>query len=172
MSNTLTSTDVEDSGYIINKGVLYSIWTPSTTSLDYPSIVLPPEYQEAVFDSIKAQFNKCAMCAVHHRKQEHVAMGDMLLPASQMQVVNLDLIGLFVASSRNNKYVFTVKDHCSGWAGAYPIVNKRSQTTEHVFPYRLIVSHLFIYLFIYKTLFIEGCLVGAKHQSSLGPSIS
>ena len=33
--------DVEDSGYIINKGVLYSIWTPATTSTDYPRIVLP-----------------------------------------------------------------------------------------------------------------------------------
>ena len=149
--------DVEDSGYIINKGVLYSIWTPSTTSPDYPRIVLPPKYQEAVIDraqktlarlreayvwprmreSIKARLNKCATCTVHHRKQENVAMGDMPLPASPMQVVALDLIGPFVASSRSNKYVFTIIDHCSGWAEAYPIPDKRSQTIEHVFHNRL-----------------------------------
>ena len=175
--------DVEDSGYIINKGVLYSIWTPSTTSPDYPRIVLPPKYQEAVIDrahvevghkatqktlarlreayvwphmreSIKAQLNKCATCAVHqaqlnkcatcavhHRKQEHVAMGEMPLPASPMQVVALDLIGPFVASSRDNKYVFPIIDHCSGWAEAYPIPDKRSQTIEHVFHNRFIASH-------------------------------
>ena len=162
--------NVEDSGYIINKGVLYSIWTPSTTSPDYPRIVLPTKYQEAVIDraheevghmatqktlarlreayvwphmreSIKARLNKCAKCIVHHRKQEHVAMGDMPLPATPMQIVALDLIGPFVASSRHNKYVFTIIDHCSGWAEAYPIPDKRSQTIEHVFHNRFIASH-------------------------------
>ena len=33
---------VKDSGYIITNKVLYSIWTPSTTSPEYPRIVLPP----------------------------------------------------------------------------------------------------------------------------------
>ena len=108
--------NVEDSGYIVHKEVLYSIWTPSSTSPDYPRIVLPPEFQDAVIDrahvevghmatqktmarlreayvwphmraSVKARLNKCAICAVHHRRQEHVAMGDMPLPPTPMQVV-------------------------------------------------------------------------------------
>ena len=32
---------VEDSGYVINNRILYSVWTPSTTSPEYPRIVLP-----------------------------------------------------------------------------------------------------------------------------------
>ena len=162
--------DSEDSGYIINKGVLYSIWTPSTTSPEYQRIVLPPKFQEAVIDrahtevghmatqktlarlweayvwphmreSVRARLNKCATCAVHKPNKDHVAMGDMPLPVSPMQVVALDLIGPFVASSRNNKYVLTIIDHCSGWAEAYPIPDKRSQTIEHVFHNHFVAAH-------------------------------
>ena len=160
----------EDSGYIINRGILYSIWTPSTTSPEHPRIVLPPPYQEAVIDrahnevghlatqktlgrlreayvwphmreTVKARLNKCATCTVHNPHKDHVAMGDMPLPASPMQVVALDLIGPFVASSKNNKYVLTVIDHCSGWAEAYPIPDKRSQTIEHVFHNCFVAAH-------------------------------
>ena len=42
--------DVEDSGYILNQGILYSVWTPTTTSPEYPRLVLPPQFQEAVND--------------------------------------------------------------------------------------------------------------------------
>ena len=161
---------VEDSGYIITNNVLYSIWTPSTTSPEYPRIVLPPKYQEAVIDrahaevghlathktlsrlreayvwphmreTVRARLNKCAICTVHRTQRDHVAMGDMPLPASPMQVVALDLIGPFVASSRGNKYVLTIIDHCSGWAEAYPIPDKRSQTVEHVFHNRFVAAH-------------------------------
>ena len=162
--------NVEDSGYILHKGVLYSIWTPSTTSPEYPRIVLPPAFQEAVIDrahaevghmatqktlarlreayvwphmraSVRARLNKCATCAVHSKRQDHVAMGDMPLPPTPMQIVALDLIGPFVASSKNNKYVLTIIDHCSGWAEAYPIPDKRSQTIEHYFHNRFVPSH-------------------------------
>ena len=68
-------------------------------------------------------------------------MGDMPLSVSPMQVVALDLIGPFVASSRNNKYVLTIIDHCSGWAEAYPIPDKRSQTIEHIFHNRFVAAH-------------------------------
>ena len=41
---------VEDSGYIIVQNVLYSVWTPSTTSPEHPRVVLPPQFQQAVID--------------------------------------------------------------------------------------------------------------------------
>ena len=65
----------------------------------------------------------------------------MPLPPTPMQIVALDLIGPFVASSKNNKYVLTIIDHCSGWAEAYPIPDKRSQTIEHYFHNRFVPSH-------------------------------
>ena len=92
-------------------------------------------------ESVRARLNKCATCAVHNPHKDHVAMGDMPLPVSPMQVVALDLIGPFVASSRNNKYVLTIIDHCSGWDEAYPIPDKRSQTIEHVFHNRFVAAH-------------------------------
>ena len=121
--------DLEESEYIINNGILYSIWTSSSMSPKYPRIMLPPEFQEAVIDrahvwprmreTIMAGLTKCGICLVHQKCQDHVAMGDMPLPASPMQVVAIDLIGPFVASSRNNRYVSTIIHHCSGWAQAY-----------------------------------------------------
>ena len=162
--------DVEDSGYIINKQILYSVWTPSTTSPEYPRIVLPSEFQEAIIDrahvevghmathktlerlreayvwphmreSIKARISKCATCQVHSRRHDHVAMGTMPLPASPMQVVAMDLIGPFVASTHNNKYLMTLIDHCTGWAEAYPIPDKRNETIWHTFHNRFVAAH-------------------------------
>ena len=161
---------VEDSGYIINKGILYSVWTPSTTSPAYPRIILPKHFQDAVIDrahlevghmathktlcrlreayvwprmreSIKARLAKCATCAVHYKRQDHVAMGDMPLPASPIQVVAMDLIGPFVASLNNNRYILTMVDHCTGWAEAYPIPDKRNATIAHVFHNSFVSSH-------------------------------
>ena len=183
--------DVEDSGYIITKGVLYSVWTPSTTSPEYPRLVLPTRFQESVIDrahsevghmatqktlsrlreayvwphmreSVKTRINKCAVCAVHYRKQDHVAMGDMPLPASPMQVVALDLIGPFVASSYDNRYILTVIDHCTGWAEAYPIANKRSQTIEHMFHNRFVASHGCPEVLVSD----NGCEFTAKHWTN------
>ena len=161
---------VEDSGYIINKGILYSVWTPSTTSPAYPRIVLPKHFQDAVIDrahlevghmathktlcrlreayvwprmreSIKARLAKCAPCAVHYKRQDHVAMGDMPLPASPIQAVAMDLIGPFVASLNNNRYILTMVDHCTGWAEAYPIPDQRNATIAHVFHNSFVSSH-------------------------------
>ena len=174
--------DLEDSGYIINKGILYSIWTPfsispeyprtpSNMSPEYPCIVLPPPgFQEAVIDrshaevgllatqmtlarlresymwpnmrqSMKKRLNKCATCAVHQKCQDDVAMGEMPLPASPMQVVSMNLLGPFVASTRKNKYILTIIDHCSGWAEAIPIPDKQTETIEHAFHNRSVGAH-------------------------------
>ena len=182
---------VEDSGYIIHKDVLYSIWTPSTNSPEYPRIVLPPQFQGAVIDrahrevghmatqktlsrlreayvwphmreSIRSRLNKCATCAVHYRKQDHVAMGDMPLPVSPMQIVALDLIGPFVASCNDNKYILNIIDHCTGWAEAYPIPDKRSQTIEHTFHNRFVATHGCPETIISD----NGCEFTAKHWTA------
>ena len=60
-----------------------------------------------MIESVKARLNKCVTCTFHNPHRDHVAMGDMPLSASPMQVVALDVIGPFVASSKNNKYVLT-----------------------------------------------------------------
>ena len=161
---------VEDSGYIIVQNVLYSVWTPSTTSPEHPRIVLPPQFQQAVIDrahkevghmatqktlarlreayvwphmreSIKARISQCPVCTVHQRRQDHVPMGDMPIPASPMQIVAMDIIGPFVASTRNNKYLLTIVDHCSGWAEAYPLPDRRTDSVWHVFHNRFVASH-------------------------------
>ena len=103
---------VEDSGYIITNKVLYSVWTPSTTSPEYPRIVLPPKYQEAVIDrahaevghlathktlsrlreayvwphmreTVRARLNKCAICTVHRTQKDHVAISERSLCSFQ-----------------------------------------------------------------------------------------
>ena len=55
--NLCSKGNSEYSGYIINRGILYSIWTPSTTSPEHPRIVLPPPYQEVVIDRAHKESN-------------------------------------------------------------------------------------------------------------------
>ena len=113
-------------------------------------------------ESVRTRLNKCAVCAVIYRKLNHVAMGDMPLPASPMQVMALDLIGPFVASSYDNRYILTVIDHCTGWAEEYPIANKRSQTIEHMFHNRFVATHGCPEVLVSD----NGCEFTAKHWTN------
>ena len=82
-----------------------------------------------------------------------------------MQVVALDLIGPFVASSNDNKYVLIIIDLiiiCTGWAEAYPIPNKRSQTIEHIFHNRFVAAHGCPEVLVSD----NGCEFTAKHWTS------
>ena len=129
----------------------------------YPRVDLPYKlYTDASDLCVGAILCQTHEDGVEYVSHQHVTMGDMPLPASPMQIVALDLIGPFVASSNNNKYVLTVIDHCTGWAEAYPIPNKRSQTTEQVFHNRFVATHGCPEVLVSD----NGCEFTAKHWTS------
>ena len=51
-----------------------------------------------------------------------------LLHRSPFERLGIDLTGPFLQSPKGNQYLLAVLDHLTGWAEAFPIPNKRSQT--------------------------------------------
>ena len=144
----------EESEYEIHKGVLYSIRKPSPTAAVYPRLVLPSRYRSDIVSmshkdvghmsvlktmdrireayvwpgmrrDVQAWVKSCAICSVHVRRRENVAMGEMPFAIYPMQIVGMDLIGPFVETDEGYKYALTMVDHFSGWAEAYPLKHKR-----------------------------------------------
>jgi transposase InsO family protein len=143
--------------YEIYDGLLYSTKPPNKLCAHYPRLVLPPRYykqvierahrdvghmgrvktqlrvQEAyVWKGMKRDITKrltlCALCAVHSRRREHVSMGEMPIAAYPGQIVSADLVGPLAETEKGEKYILTLMDHFSGWAEAYPLPNKQSET--------------------------------------------
>ena len=83
--------------------------------------------------SIRARLRTCPVCMVHTRRAERVPMGEMPLASYPMQIVGADLIGPLPQSSKGNRYILTMIDHCSGWAEAYPLPDKTSKSVWTVF---------------------------------------
>ena len=69
----------------------------------------------------------CALCQVHQRRPDYVRMGEMPLANYPMQI-GADLIGPFVNSTKDNRYVLTIIDHCTLWAEAYPLEEKGNKS--------------------------------------------
>ena len=144
-----------ESDYITVNGLLYSNKPVSPHAAQYPRLVLPNKFRSRVINrchiaaghqatsktlervrdgyvwpgmrkTIMRQLKNCPTCRVHVNRQVHTKYSEMPLPASPMQIIGMDLIGLFVESTNGNRYVLTIFDHCSGWAEAYPIPTKAS----------------------------------------------
>jgi len=152
----------EGSEYEVHNGLLYSIKKPNQYDAEYPRIVLPPCFRKQVIErahrdvghmghmktmkrvqeayvwkGMKAEIQKrvrlCPLCAVHIRRREHVPMGEMPIASYPSQIVSADLIGPLAETDKGSKYVLTILDHFTGWAEAYPLPNKRSETVTDKF---------------------------------------
>ena len=145
--------DKEDSDYVVLKGLLYSRKSVSPFAAQYPRLILPSKYQQAVIirchiasghqavnktlervrdgyvwpkmrETIWYYIRKCPTCRVHMNKAVHTKFSEMPLPATPMQIIGMDLIGPFAESPNGNRYILTIIDHCSGWAECFPIPSK------------------------------------------------
>ena len=67
--------------------------------------------------------------------------GEMPIAKYPFEIIGIDLVGPFVASEQGNKYMLTVIDHCTGWAEAYPIPDKRCVTIQSTLMNRLFPQH-------------------------------
>ena len=153
--------DDTDEDYEIQEGVLYSCRRPGPRQAQYPRVLLPSRWHPSVIDRchkqtghagvwktvraiqeayvwtgmrriVKAQLQHCAVCQVHKPRQQHVAPVRMPDPCYPHQVVSMDLTGPFTRSERGHVYLFTLIDHLTGWADAYPISHKRGEVIADI----------------------------------------
>ena len=162
--------DEEDDDYQVIKGVLYSTVPPMLIAPQYPRLVLPPTFRDTVIDKahkevghmaawktrhrlmeayvwkgiyrdVRDRLRKCPVCLVHGKRVDHVPMGEMPVADYPMQIIGMDLIGPFVASPSGNRYVFTLIDHCTGWAEAFPLKDKTNKSVSDAFANLFLPRH-------------------------------
>ena len=90
---------------------------------------------------IKIQIDKCAVCQLHSRKPERYEMGEMPIASYPIELISMDLIGPFIPSTNNNRYILTIICHCTGYAEAIPIPNKTSNSVITAFADQFIARH-------------------------------
>ena len=81
---------------------------------------------------IRKTLAKCGACRLFQARTDVVHPGDMPIPYYPHQVVSMDLVGPLPRSSTGHQYIFTLMDHLTGWADAYPIYHKKSSTVVDV----------------------------------------
>ena len=160
----------EDSDYIFIHHVLYSTLRPTPVAAVYPRLVLPEKYRKKVIQRahtevghmatlktlnrireayfwpamrkhVRAELLRCPTCIVNSRQRDKPVMGTMPMPVTPMQMISMDLVGPFVPSSKGNKYILTIIDHFSGWAEAYPLPNKTSDSVWQAFSNYFLPAH-------------------------------
>ena len=162
--------DQEDEEYQLIRGVLYSIKRPSHLAPEYPRLVLPQTYRNAVIDrahkevghmavwktmrriseayvwtglrrSIRKRLQVCPTCLIHSRRKDHVQMYDCQIPVAPQQLVSADLIGPLPESTHGNRYALTMICHCTGWAEVYPLRDKTNKSVWEKFANEFIPRH-------------------------------
>ena len=163
--------EIDDTGYLLNKkDILYSNRTPYVTAEKYPRILLPQKYRHDVIQrsheevghlniektmrrtqdmyvwpgmkrDVREFINNCATCRVHQNRPVKTSYGEMPIANYPFEIIRIDLIGPLVQSTNGNKYALTVIDHCTGWAEAYPIPDKKGLTIQSVLKTQLFPQH-------------------------------
>ena len=91
--------------------------------------------------TIRILLKSCPICITHSRSRDRVPMGQMPSPVSPMQMVSLDLIGPLPETQSHHRYVLNVLCHCTGWAEAYPLEDKQSETVLSAFASKFVPQH-------------------------------
>ena len=169
-SEILNTIDQNTEDYANLKGVVYSVRLPTLLSSNYPRLSLATAYRKQVINrthvevghmatgktldrvrvayvwpnmrkDIGSEVKGCALCQVHQRRPDYVPMGEMPLTNYPMQIVGADLIGPFVNSTKDNRYALTIIDHCTLWAEAYPLKDKRNESVWQAWATSFVPRH-------------------------------
>ena len=98
-------------------------------------------FWQAMRKHVRAELLRCPTCIANSRQRDKTVMGTMPMPVTPMQMISMDLVGPFVPSSKGNKYSLTIIDHFSGWAEAYPLPNKTSDSVWQAFSNYFLLAH-------------------------------
>ena len=70
---------------------------------------------------VRQDIHLCPICQAYHDRPIHVAMSDLEIPQTPMQMLGVDIIGPFNETEQGYNYFLTVIDYLLGWAEAYPM---------------------------------------------------
>lgn len=80
-------------------------------------------------EDVELQLQRCQECAQYQRdKPPHQGLLQTFLVGEPMECLGIDVTGPHPVSRQGHRYIFTVIDHFTKWAEAYPIRNQESFT--------------------------------------------
>lgn len=153
--------DEDNEDYEVRESILYSCRRPGPRQAAYRRVLLPALWHSPVIERCHQQtghagiwktmraiqecyvwpgmkkdvtqhLRSCAVCQIHKPTPQHVAHGRMPDPRYPHQIVSMYLTGPLTRSERGHAYLFTLIDHLTGWADAYPISNKKGETIADI----------------------------------------
>ena len=142
----------------------------NASTLEYPRLLLPEKYskmaiQRAHLDvghmsyrkthlrliesyfwkgmgnDIRVQLGLCAVCKLNNIKPRSYKMGEMPIATYPIEIISMDLIGPFIPSTRNNRYILTIICHCTSYAEAIPIMDKTRNSVLEALTDQFISRH-------------------------------
>ena len=156
------SQDTDETCYVIEGGLLFSMAEPSRNAGRYLRLLLPQQYRQQVIDRCHAETGHSAFLKTLTRIQEHYIWpgmrkhvrvyirhcvlcntlaphhpahprGVVPVPPAPFHTWGIDLVGPFPRDRRGRQYLFTCIDHLTGWAEAIPIASKKAETVQEAF---------------------------------------
>lgn len=156
------SQDTDETRYVIEKGILFTLAQPSTTSSRYMRVLLPQQFRQQVIDRCHSEVAHAAFSKTLARIQENYVWpgmrkhvreylascvycntvtphnpsqprGIIPTPSSPFHTWGIDLVGPFPRDRRGRQYLLTCIDHLTGWCEAIPIASKKAETVQEAF---------------------------------------
>jgi transposase InsO family protein len=156
------SQETDESPYIVQGSLLFTMAEPSRNAGRYLRLLLPQQFRQQVIDRCHAEVGHAAFLKTLARVQEHYVWpgmrqhikdyirhcvlcnslspnhpahprGTVPVPPAPFHTWGIDLVGPFPRDRRGRQYLLTCVDHLSGWCEAIPIASKKADTVQEAF---------------------------------------
>jgi len=164
------SQDTDETCYIVEQGLLYTLAEPSFRAGRYLRLLLPQQYRQRVIDRCHAEVGHSALAKTLSRIQEHYIWpgmrkfvreyirhcvkcntitpsnpahprGTVPVPPAPFHTWGIDLVGPFPRDRRGRQYLMTCVDHLTGWAEAIPIASKNAESVQDAFLHNIVARY-------------------------------
>ena len=167
---TEASQDTDETPYVMESGLLYSLAEPYKNAGRYMRLVLPQQHRQVVIDRCHQETGHSGLIKTLSRVQEHYVWpgmrrsarlylescvlcntltpsspsqprGAMPIPPTPFHTWGIDLVGPFPPDKKGRQYLLTCIDHLTGWAEAFPIRSKRNDLIWEVLVEQIVARY-------------------------------
>lgn len=164
------ASDTDETRYLLEGGLLFTMAKPSATSPLYLRVMLPHAYRQQVIDRcheeaghaalaktlgriqesyvwpgmrrhVREYLTTCARCRTLTPPRQKNPRGQMPVPPTSFHTWGIDLVGPFDRDQRGRQYLLTAVDHLTGWAEAIPIASKKAPTVQDAFMEHIVARY-------------------------------
>ena len=90
-------------------------------------------YWKGMSKDIHKYINNCALCKGEKARTQVYPLQMTAMPDRPFYKIAIDLVSDLSFSTSENQHILTVIDHLTGWPEAFPILDKKADTTVCVF---------------------------------------